>query len=530
MDSDRMDKAWKAFQYLGIGAIYCCAYLLIKHAPFYLNLAAAFHLAVLIIAPVRLWPAVLSITTAACAVYTWPRFGVAPFTNLSAAIAIFAYPANALPAAWFAKKRGLSLASGEARQVTTLFGTALIQGFFTTLAGLAYVLSCDMPIEAQRSSFWNVTELYSVGGILAVLVVLPAMLWVYHEASIRRKGVKSTDGYSDLAGLIVSAVSFCAIAIVLAHSVGPGKLLFPIRLAMFVVVVVCTLRQGWRGAIFSILIANIAIDLTQLHAGRDQDMATLHEVSIFLCGFALWVGAFVAKQRAATREMAADNVRLQERYRRHADAPLRMRQRHAELLDDLIQKLKDSEVELRDASGDRRLVQQLWWRVISRHRSVLRAQREALHPAVLESHGLRVALSSGPLAANLRSAGVRFHVHAVDSLDGIDPGMQAAMYQLVHDSISRRIESGAVGFVSLKMRCGRIGERRYLGIVINIAMSTGFAAERETAARGNDELADLADLFGGRLSERRTENRYRVNAVLFEDGVESILAPVALRA
>lgn len=525
MESQNMGKAWKALHYLGICAIYCYAYLLLKYAPFYLNLPAALRLAALVAMPVRAWPGLLLADMVANSVYTSPRFGVHPYTDLSAIISIVGYPLSSLPAAWVAKRRKLQLASGSIDQVKTLLIAAACQTIFGTIVGVAYVLSCDMSIQEQHSTVWNVIELYSTGHLLGALTLLPAFGWALYQLTAETHGKRRwpETGYPALAIWMLCAACFCTIGVLLAFTVGPGKLLFPVRLALFLTVVVCTLREGWRGAAVSVLIVNLALELTQVRLGRDPDLATLHELSAFLSAFALWVGALITRHRAASTRIAADNERLQKQLARHASLPLKIKQQHAEMLDHLISNLSVSETLLRGSPGDREQAQQLWWRVISRHRRELRSQRDALKPEVLDSHGLRVALASGPIAAALQDAGVRFYVHAVDSLDGISADVQAAVYHIVHDGITRHLQHGAVEFVSLKMRTGNLAGRRWVGVRVEMGMNDDYSAE--SGARSRADLVSLAELYGGRFRDSSVRNVRILSTVLFEDGLEAILGP-----
>ena len=527
-----MGRAWKALNYIGIFAIYTVVYYSLRYTPFYLNLAAGVRLAALVLLPYRLWPAILLGDVLANTVFTAPRFGVAPYTDLSAVVTIFGYPASTLPAAWFAKRHGIALSTGKSAEVINLFKATAIQMLAGTAAGLAYVLSCAISIEAQKSTFWNVIELYSIGHALGVLTVVPAACWLWRQfaddPSVPKRWPEAD--YGRLLGWLLTLACFCTIAVLTAQAVGPGKLLFPIRLALFMTIMIMTVREGWRGAALSVLLVNIALEFTQKEFGREPDLATLHEVSTFICGLALWLGALVGKQRATTRRMEADNVRLQQLYKRHAEAPMRMRRLHAEWLDGLTEKLKNAEVELRDSTTDREQTLQLWWRVISGYRKEIRAQREALRPALLDTHGLRVALACGPIANTLRDAGVCFHVHAVDTLEGVDGEMQSTIYQLVHDSIVRRLQRHAVGMVSIKLRCGRLGDRRYVGARVNFAMRPDFETPALDSRGESSDLADLAEIFGGRLTEHGDDRRQYVSAVIFEDSIEAILAPEVLRA
>ena len=533
-----MDKPGKVFQWIGIGAIYILVCFGLKQTNFYIDLASGIRLAALLMLPTRFWPALLLCDATALALFTAPRMGVHPFTTASAIITIAGYPLTSIPAALFGKKVGFDLKKGTPRQFGNLLIIAALAALVGTAAGVAYVLSCDMTLAAQKIGLAGLVETYAVGKVLGTLAIVPAGAFIV-QAIAGEKG-KPRAGAREILTEVFSwtAPIACILLIVgvIANATGPGRLLLPLRLSMFLAIVIYTLRHGARGASISVLLVNVAIELTQ-QVEREPDLATIHELSVLLSMIALLIGAHVTRHQKESREAANDAARLMaeaqifeaERmtFRRlaqnHADLPQRLIEAQAGFLDELLEGFSQFESQLRTQSLDREEAQQLWWRVSSKTRRDIRDKLDSLRPALLETYGLRAALASGPIAAALDSAGIPFYPYLRDDLSHLPRGTQFAVYQLAHGCIARHLQARAAACVTLRIKAGRWGARSWVGILVSIGQNPAFEPEADLGLDTAKSIQKLAQAYGGRIKDRNIMGRRQVSAVILTDDLEAIL-------
>lgn len=535
-----MEKPGKIAKWIGAGALYVVVCYGLKQVPFYTDLASGLRLALLLLLPIRRWPLLLFCDAVALTLFTAPRFGIAPFTTLSALITIFGYPLTSVPAALLARKLGFDLSQHSPRQVFNLAAVASVAALVGSLVGIAYVLSCDMSLEAQSITIPSLFETYAIGKVLGVLAVVPAAVWIasMFNASKAITRARLAKAFHDLYTWIGATSGVLLIATVLANSVGPGRLLLPIRLAMFMALVICALTHGARGAGIAVLLVNIALELTQQIQPREPDLVTVHELSALFSMVALLVGAHVSRHQAEALAASAEKDRLMAETRlaelnkgalrrlaqSHADLPQRLLDAQAGFLDELLLDFTHIENQLRDKSLDREEAQQLWWRLSSRTRQEIRARKAAIRPELLDSHGLRAALASGPIAAALYDSGIPFHVRLAHDLSRIPKATQFAVYQLAHGSIARFLQAGVAGCVTLRVRTGRLASREWVAVHVNVALNSAMEQDMENGADISRSLTLLAQAYGGRAREKPLRfGRYDFSAVLFNEDLGTLL-------
>jgi len=537
-----MEKPGKIAKWIGAAALYIVVCYGLKQVPFYTDLASGLRLALLLLLPMRRWPLLLICDAVALTLFTVPRFGVPPFTTLSALITIFGYPLTSVPAALLARRIGLDLSHHAPRQIFNLAAVAALAALVGSVLGIAYVLSCNMPLGAQQVTIPSLFETYAIGKVLGVFAVVPAAFWIasMFNASKAITRARLAKAFTDLYTWIGATSGVLLVATVLANSVGPGRLLLPIRLAMFMALVVCALRHGSRGAGIAVLLVNIALELTQQIQPREPDLVTVHEIGALFSIIGLLVGTHVSRHQAEALAAAAEKDRLMAESKlaelnkgtlrrlaqNQADLPQRLLDAQAGFLDDLLLDFAPIENQLRDKSVDREDAQLLWWRLSSRTYQEIRARRAAIRPELLDSHGLRAALASGPIAAALSDSGISFHVRLTDNLSNVPKATQFAVYQLAHGSIARFLQVGVAGCVTLRVRTGRLGVREWVAVHVNVALNSDIEQDLERGADISRSLILLAQAYGGRAREKPLRvGRYDFSAVLFNEDINALLHP-----
>lgn len=521
-----MSKPGMAVQSVCAGGAYAILYFFLKDTPSHFNLSAGLRLAALMLLPMRLWPAILLGDMWANAVYASPRFGVAPYTALSSVIAIALHPISSLPAALMAKRLRVDLVGPAPRDVWAFLAIIITAAAVNALSGLAFNLSIDVPSAGRVATLWATFELYLLGVVLGALTLIPAAAWLAHVAQgTKLKPFRLPGEHWRRWWLLASGSALgLAAAVTVAIAAGQGHLLLPLRLIMFVPVVICTLRDGPRGAAISVLLANLAIDLTPF-APRDVELVRVQEISVLVCITAMLFGAHGHKQQDSVRQSEAREERALAYVRRFESASDWLRDSQANMLDRLYENLAATETALRDPSIDRQQAQQLWWRIISRTRNELRSRRDALRPALLESRGLKGAVLDCPILAALHEAGVSVHLHLVDDTSRVAVQTQYVAYQLIHEALAEALQRSASECVSIRIRSGSKGSRRWLAVRIVVNIPSEMVDEvvlQQTEQVSH--LQDIAEAYGGAMRRTICEGRHIVAALLYDQSIEQLMA------
>ena len=516
-----MNKPGVAVQSVGIGAIYACFCYLSKDTPSHFNVSAGLRMAALLLTPMRLWPAILLGDMWANAAYAAPRFGVAPYTTTSALIAIFLHPLTAVPGAALAHRLRLNLIAPAPADIWKFVASTSSAAILGALSGLAYVLSCTMPLTAQHIDSWGVFEVYFLGVLLGGITVVPAASWIKSELCTKREGRDFGDRGRLFALLSITA-AVLSVSVWATHKYPSPHLLLPLRLAMLAMVLLCTIKQGMRGAALAILLVNVAIDLTPF-SPRDPELVRVQEISVLVAFTAMLFGAHGAKQIDRLKTFALREERAVAYARQIAAMPERLRSYQASVFDDIYENLAISEQALRDPNLDREQAQQLWWRVISRTRSDLRARREALRPDLLDEFGLKGAVLGCPVIAALHDAGISVHTYLLDDTSKLSAGTQGAAYQLLHEALAEILQSNATRCVTLRIKTGRLGFGYWVALRIVAGITPDFQSGHANLISRSMALADLAEAFGGKLHRKDIAGRHAVTIWLYDDAIERVL-------
>ncbi|MDA3914027.1 MASE1 domain-containing protein [Oleiagrimonas sp.] len=406
------------------------------------------------------------------------------------------------------RRFGLKASLRTPEDVARLLAAALLVAFANTLVswGLNKLLH---PMQA----------LGGIGGAiggelmheyLGCLLIAPLLIMLTRDFPERRDIVRTM-----LETLLVLLPSLALLLVMLQSSPPlPGFA----RILSLAPVLLFAFRNGWRGAIFSMLVVNCGMMLfTQVDLHHPPSSESLLFLAVAGTG-AMVLGSASDALRRSSRRLAVQNARLEGANRRldHlarqlSDAARRNlrteehQRRHvaAELHDELGQNLtaiqtrvKLAQTRLREAGlAD---VETSINDILAHMRAAVRRLLNSLRPTVLDEFGLARALEEGPIRDLLKTAGIEYSVELQGNLRDLDEDTRTTVYRVVQEAATNTVRHAMAENFALRLRSGiRQSGRVVLIDLRDDGIGLGIHPHDQRSGHGLQSMRDRVTALGG---------------------------------
>lgn len=511
---------------LGVAIVYCASVALLgRFSMSHWIVLTGLHLGALLLLDYRYWPALFAGDVA------W--LGYLSLTSYAQFGGLWALVNLIPPIAWYAplvlmfrEHWGLDPARGSTNMPTLVICAVAVSGI-ATLISIGQLQVTPLP-PGSSLHYGEIVPRLVLGNLLGLLTVTPVLL-------VWQQGLAAT-GWRWRTWARLCTESRLAIEVVFAVlpflgamawvGIRHGEVRDIVQLAMFVPVVILSMRHGWRGAAVGGLLATGGVVV--LMPAHD-DTATLQAEAMMVVAMAamLVIGARISflDGRAAREQSEMRSVLTQTRRQVVEDeAELRAIARALDEFRDSFQGVFHQMLGHAGGAGDTRGTRG------GTRGSQLAASPggtvDPLHPSMLVQQGLPAVLGRDALARLLRDAGLDYAWDLRGPVRLLREGTSLALYRIVLETLAEACSRRDVAAVRIRIRCGE-QRRSWAVAVIDLQCDPQRAARIDWArliprlhlrAGGLGRLAtgNQAALFEGAVRERPTASGQRVTVGLLQ--------------
>ena len=418
------------------------------------------------------------------------------------------------------------------RGVILLLRGAALLGILLTLKDFAYIFTEGMVGDVRRGQIVDMQPIvlpeslpvllkfglsHFMGAFIGVVLVVPLALWALVPAN--RPGSARI-----LRSFLVYAPLLPVLAY-LAYTRIPGysdDLSGLVALLFLVVVVVFSLRHGWRGAALSVLAVSSLNAYGDHLLGNVPEILELQLTIAILGAMALLFGIGMDELRASNTALQSDKTRLREALsalaessRRNMEVEENERKRLGhELHDDLGQLL--TAMEMRMATAGKSPDIEALESISERMRQSLASVVNALCSGDLNQVGLHEALAYGSPLQLCELAGIRYQVRFQGNgnlWNRLSSATVLAAYRIVQEGVNNAVKYAQCRRIDVRLRIGHCSGNRHSILLIIDMRDDGIGLDEAAIRNGFHSIRDRALAFGG---EVRISNRsgLRVHVLL----------------
>ncbi|MCX7512846.1 MASE1 domain-containing protein [Frateuria hangzhouensis] len=517
--------AW--LQHIAVAVAYALVFALLREVSFsHWFLFAGLRFGALLLVPYRYWPALLigeagplAYTAIECAGqygWLWGAFFMVPPM-------LFAMPV----AAWCRRRHRLFPTRASTNINVFLLSTLVVSVIWTAL-NMATLSLMQLPPGEALPYQGEVAGWYFVGFFLGILTVVPLVLLVREElltAGLRQLWSRFSESrlVMDTVCLLLPSL---ALLVWLASS-GAGAASQEARVAMFLPVVLLSLRHGWRGAAVGGTAASIAVVLTM---PKLYDNNTLH-AQVFIA-FTITTMMMLGGRIAVLHER-------EKRDKADAQLALAVAQRNIYLGE---MQLRQTSFALEQMSG---AIQASYTQLLGRLRCLMPGTDErsyyrqaavtqhqmyrladSLYPLSWRERGLPAALREGSMPRALDEAGITYWCDIHDAgLSELSTSIHMTLYRLACEAVALACAKRNVSGIRMRLRSGSFKGRRWAVLCVDSHVDY----ERLARVRwdelipalggsglGVGALKDRATVFNGKVRVRSLADSNRISLILFE--------------
>jgi glucose-6-phosphate-specific signal transduction histidine kinase len=532
-----------------VAAGYALGYALLRQISWsHWVLFAGYRLSVLMLTPYRYWPALII-----------GELGPVGYTSLSyletfgwlwSSVMMVPPIALAMPAVKFCRER-LDMLPGKSQvqMGPVLLCTLIVSGIWT-VANAAALAVVQLPPGGQSIDFAVELSRWFVGNFLGILTVVPLVLLL--------RGVWSRRADTPLAiclqimrsrlvletlGLLIPALALLVWIGLDARSESSRQVA---QMLMFLPVVALALRHGWQGAAVGGTVASLCIVVTMPEHYDTHTLQSEVFVAFAITSMLLFGSRIVAPHRAGKQQAATDNPAMGLALRLQAQAEEQFRQA-AEAIELVSESMHATEEVMFEH------LRQLWpavdTRALRRRTTLSREQMfqviDGLHPITLKEQGLVAALRHGGVARALDAHKIAYWVHVHGNTQHLSRSIQLALHRIVYEAVNHLCASHSVSDLTIRVRGGQFGDRRWAVIQVDALFSNDPALRVHggpllyrlgASGLGMEAIKDRVALYGGKLRVRNSEHGSLISLMLHEPGaperarVARVTQPIATPA
>jgi len=471
-----------------------------------------FHLAVLMLAPYRYWPALFVGDMARLAYISYAcvdRYGL-----LWAVVNTIPSIAYEAPVVWWFRERWRLFPSKGVVNMPAFMLCGLMIAALATIVTIGQTQISRLP-SGYVIDYSAATARLVLGNFVGMLTVAPITLVVYQSfAAANFRWRRWFPALLESRFLIEGALGvFPLIAFLVWLGNHNPQIRVVAQMGMFLPVIFMAFRHGWQGAAVAGTLASLGI-VTLMPATNDPATMQAETLVAMAISTMLLVGARMTALTQRVEQERFDSrmaMALAHRNAALGEAQLRVT---AQALDQLGQSVHGA---FKLMLGRLRYLQPVTDDVgYRRHAESAQEQlfllTDSLSPAVLREHGLPGALNQGALARVLHEAGIRYWCDLRGPVGNFPRELSLVVYRVVCEAISEACLTHEPSDLLVKVRCGTKG-RAWAVVMIDFrwnparSLHVDWVTLRQrlrisTTGLGREAIADRAATYGGRLRER----------------------------
>ncbi|GAB3038143.1 MULTISPECIES: MASE1 domain-containing protein [Oleiagrimonas] len=431
------------------------------------------------------------------------------------------------------RRFGLKATLRTPEDVARMLAAALITAFVNTL--LCCTLSNVIHAQMALQSLGSVIGSELLREYLGSLLVVPIMIMAVREPPERQEIARTL-----LEALFVLLPTMILLLVMLKSS---QPLPSFARILALVPVLLFAFRNGWRGAIFAMVLINGGMmAFTRVDLNQFPSTESLLFLAVAGTG-ALVLGAASDALRRSSRRLSIQNARLEGANRRLdqlarqlsevARRNLRTEEQQrryvaAELHDELGQNLtaiqtrvKLAQTRLREAGLSD--VATSINDILAHMRAAVRRLLNSLRPTVLDEFGLARALEEGPVRDLLKTAGVDYQLHLRGNLQDLDEDTRITVYRVVQEAATNTVRHAMASRFVLRVLSGRRNGRRMVALDMRddgVGLGGDHTGSGRRSGHGLQSMRDRVAALGGILRIHISENGTRLRILLPASGRE----------
>jgi len=525
--------------------VYAAVFYAIKETPVHMNLSAAFRLAVLLLVPVRIWPSVIAADVVLTFGFATVAFGQPPYTYTP----FWVIAASTLPitgavfSSAVVRRLGVELEPASPLQALKLVGALGIACAICAAAGVAVFSSQEATFASMKLTIWELYGKYFIGMYVGAIFVVPAVAGLRRLVRPTMAGVRAAiqDEFSRIHRSVLAGAAMVGAGVIAAQFTNSADVLWTVRGALFVPMLVCAICFGWRGAVIGVALVIPALELTWIDRVKEENFWFVLIFGAVASSSALIVGAWSSRQRRQADQVTAEKVMAKMDGERWRDIALNQRgmpeevlRREMAIVEEIKRILHEAEVKSRDPALRVDEAMSLQWSTLSLARRTLQARSQMLAPALLEKHGIRTALFSSPIVRELRSSGAVVRLHLTDPVDHLTRGTQLTAYQFLHQAIAHAMKDGPIVRAAIRLRTGGGKNGPWIAFKLSIQFHSAMAEQANEISPKDvamlQSMEQLAKAYGGSIRQRPDDRCRVVTAMLFDlDAAMEYNPPAAQR-
>ncbi|RDI97685.1 hypothetical protein DVT68_15490 [Dyella solisilvae] len=511
---------------VGVAVSYGCGIALFRQfaIPHFLLLTGV-HLAVLLLAPYRDWPALvvgevaslipMSLAYAGTWGAAWAVFNLAP------GIVVMA------PFVYWARQRWPIITSRHTVNMAALLSCALVVSFVMAGYNLLGMLITRLPPGYDFDPTGLALQ-WILGNYVGILAIVPTVLFLHQLlAGARRHELvtRLADDRTVLEGVFLVVPALLLLVWLGLVSVNARQMA---QVAMFLPIVWLAMRYGWHGAAIGGTAASLAV-VALMPARYDQQTIQAEAIIAFAISSMLLLGARIAvlhhraeRDRLDVRmalALAQRNVHIGEMQLRTTSLALeQIRETVQASFSMMMGRLRHLQPTMEDRSY---------------HRQALVAQdqlfrlADSLYPVTWRERGLPAALREGAMPRALAETGVNYWCDLRGPLSRLSQTLHIAIYRMVLETVADACARRNVSDVVVRLRCGEKFGRRWVLVSITLRSEPEKCTEvrwdellprvmRSTSGMGWPAIRDRALTFEGGARERTMADGRRVSLLLLD--------------
>lgn len=511
----------------GLAVAYGLAFLTLRnYAPLTLNLPIGLRFAVLLFLPMRWWPWVIAGELGATTTWTIQAVLAHHYTMTWLVAATFLPIVGGLLPVVLLRHGDAEVDFGSPMSMATFIGSAALGGFTSALIS---TLVASVAGKAVGMPLPTLFLMYLTGAFGSIICVVPVAAMAKEWQALGFP-FRTTGPIQEFMG----AVGYVCIGVVVLTSV-PMEYLTLGRAVLFAPMVLATLLRGWRGAAAMGAVCSIGLQLTERKEFEPPLVAAQDVASVAIAGVMLFGAVLTYHRRMAIVAQQRERA-LAAMVRRHTTRAEAQFRHSAGIVDEVCRMMVEAEAGFRDTpqKADRTLH---WWSTSHAVRQHLRQLRETLHPHILEAHGLRAAIASGPIPKVLSSCEVEYDLTLHGRPGMLSQELQTSLYRLAYESVCILLRTGVPERMRINLRIGTQQERQlYAALTVTavvneesewrpgvVMMSTGLSLE---------SIKLVAESFRGRVTHDVEGHKLSMvlldgtQAAMWDDIVAPIDAPI----
>ncbi|WP_333676787.1 MASE1 domain-containing protein [Dyella sp.] len=484
----------------------------------YGQLPAGMRLAALLLLPTRLWPYILAGDALGSLYYREGAIHDLGWTWFAAAM-VFPPLSTLAPAAMFRFDGQLGGDISLSRLINKLLRTAGLASVLNGVTGIVtmgLITYSDKVKPLPQGNVWW-ASVFILGTYLGILLIVPAL--VTWSLSRRRRGMRIVldlqFDFKHVQQLAVATAGILGAFLAINWLTGSREVHTIVCLLMFAPCVWITVRHGWTGAVVTTVLANLALEGSMPRA-TDTDLLESQVLMALVTTAMLILGASLTEHRNRSHALAGESKHFETLARKNllwGESRVRRAASQVERAFMVLQAYTEQAADLLQVEQQPSASALLRWQGTGMVRREVREIISGMEIRPLETHGLYMALASGPIAQALHDANISYAVRMPRVTVELPHEIEVLIYRVAYDLVMLMCRDNRAYRVAMRLRV-RNGAIRNVSLVVRVWAGAGNLPPLPPPNSELDQVRGLAQTYKGIFHDHRKKLRPTVGITL----------------